>query len=96
MGCGGSKKKDTGPKIPTVFKPNQVKKHDEIFVTKAQPLLVKAEQIRSGLVDSLKEACTKSNAKYCKPEDKQLEGCIQVLFWTLSAEANGQIRNTGT
>jgi len=92
MGCKGSKDTKEDKKISGDFERVEIVKFDEFFDNASQ-LLNNAEKIRSGLDDNREKAAEITHAHLLK--DPKYVDNVQVLFWTLSADANGKVVDTG-
>lgn len=92
MGCKGSKDAKEDKQINSDFERVNIVKFDEFFDNASQ-LLKNAEKIREGLEDNREKAAEITTTHLLK--DPKYVDNVQVLFWTLSAEANGKITDTG-
>jgi len=92
MGCKGSKDAKEDKKIDSSFDEIKIQKFDEFFRT-AGKVLESAETVRSGLDENREKGAEISHTYLLK--DPKYVDMIQVLFWTLSAEAEGHINKTG-
>ena len=93
MGCGGSKEAKKDDKtIDSKFEYIDIIRFDSFFRS-ARDLLDNAEKIRSGLEDSKERGVELTQTH--KLQDPKYTDVVQVLLWTLSAEAGGKINDTG-
>jgi hypothetical protein len=92
MGCKGSKDAKEDKQINSDFERINIVRFDEFFDNASQ-LLKNAEKIREGLEDNREKAAEITTTHLLK--DPKYVDNVQVLFWTLSAEANGKITDTG-
>jgi len=92
MGCKGSKEAKEDKQINGDFERVNMVRFDEFF-DNARQLLNNAEKIREGLEDNREKAAEISHT-YLLKDPKYVDN-VQVLFWTLSSEANGKITDTG-
>jgi hypothetical protein len=93
MGCTGSKHTDPkeARKIKSEFGTTNVPKFDEFFEN-ATTLLENAELIRAGVQDGKEDAQELTDTYRLK--DYQFIEAIRVIFWSLSANAEGNIKNS--
>jgi hypothetical protein len=89
MGCTGSKDGEQNRKIDSEFQTINIARFDDFF-RDARDLLQAAEDIRSGIEDSKEEGAEIARTWELK-EPKYID-TVQVLFWTASAENEGQIK----
>lgn len=93
MGCSGSKEVDEKElrKIKSDFKPTKVQKFDDFFNT-AGKLLENAEKLREGLQDAKEDGQELTDT--WKLKNYEYTDVVKVLFWSLSANAKGNIKGT--
>lgn len=91
MGCKGSKEAKDDKEIKYDFARLNLLSLDDFF-NKASDLLKSAEDIRSGLDDNRERGAELTGTHNLK-ETKYVD-VVQVLFWTLSAENGGKIKDT--
>jgi len=93
MGCGGSKEVDAKEikKIRYEFPKTKVASLDEFF-DKASGLLENAEKIREGIEDGRDDG--KELTDCYKLKNYEYIEVVRVLFWSLSADAKGNIKGT--
>jgi len=93
MGCSGSKEVDEKElrKIKSDFKTTKVQKFDDFFGS-ASKLLERAEGIRAGLQDAKEEGQELTDT--WKLKNYEYTDVVKVLFWSLSANAKGNIKGT--
>lgn len=93
MGCKGSKDdKQDNKAIDSDFEWIGMGRFDDFFRS-ARDLLQAAEEIRGGLEDNREKGLELSHA--FKLKEAKFHDIVQVLFWTLSAEKDGKIVDTG-
>jgi hypothetical protein len=92
MGCKGSKDAKDDKEIKYDFERIGFLSLDDFF-NKASALLESAENIRSGLDDNKERGAELTGTHLLK--DPKYHDTVQVLFWTLSAENGGKIKDTG-
>jgi len=93
MGCSGSKEVDEKElrKIKSDFKETKVAKFDDFFKSAAQ-MLENAEKIREGLQDAREDGQELTDT--WKLKNYEYTDVVRVLFWSLSANAKGNIKGT--
>jgi hypothetical protein len=93
MGCGGSKEVDEKEirKIKSEFPKVKIAKFDDFF-EKASGLLENAEKLREGIEDGRDDG--KELTDCYKLKNYEYTDVVKVLFWSLSANAKGNIKGT--